>query len=276
MKLSICLVIHNEANVLKRCLESVKKVADEIIVVHDGSCTDGSLEIAKEFGAKIFIRPFIGEAEYHRPYSFEKASGEWILQIDADEFLSEKAKKEIKELIQNTSIDAYSFLWPYPDKNGYITRGPFAKTLKPCLFRKEKMFMVGISHEYPRTFGRLEKRPDILLEHQPDYDNFTFKAFREKWMSWADLQARQIYEIQKAPTLNIPKEIVRKGFSYYVFMRNHLILSGIGESIRFLLIYLSRGLLWSGKRSIKITLLELSYLWLVRLNLIKLKYGRRI
>jgi glycosyltransferase involved in cell wall biosynthesis len=276
MKLSACIVIRNEEKLLQRCLESIKGVVDEIIVIHDGPCDDRSLDIAQEFQARIFERPLVGEGEHHRPFSYRKASYEWILQVDADEFLSEKARKEIKKLIQNPSIDAYSFSWPYPERKGYIKKGPFAKTLKPCLFRKKKMFMIGISHEHPRTYGKLEQRSDIRLEHQPEYDNFSFSAFQNKWIKWSRLQAQQIMRIEKAPTFNIPKETVKKGFSYYIFMRNHPLLSGMGESIRFLLIYIYRGLLWSGWRSIKIALLELSYLWLVRFNLLRLKYGRGI
>lgn len=273
MNISACLVVHNEEKLLRRCLQSVKDVVDEIIIVHDGECNDKSLEIAQKFGAKVFTREFVGEAEHHRPYSFEKAKGEWILQIDADEFLSEKAREGIPKLIEEKEIDAYSFLWPYPQKDGYIKRGPFAATLKPCLFRKEKMFMIGISHEYPRTYGVLAKRPDILLGHKPLYDNFTLKAFKKKWINWAKLQAKQIRDIKKAPTFNISEHTVKQGFSFYRFMLQHPILSGIKESLRFIVIYLTRGILWAGIRSWQIAFFELFYLWLVRLYLRKSKNG---
>ena len=71
--ISACLVIHNEEKLLKRCLESIKDVVDEIILVHDGECTDKSLNIANNFHSRIFIRDFIGEAEWHRPFSYEEA-----------------------------------------------------------------------------------------------------------------------------------------------------------------------------------------------------------
>lgn len=276
MKLSACLVIHEEEKILGRCLESIKNVVDEIVVIHDGSCHDNSLEIAQKFGAKIFTRPYIGEAEYHRPFSFENAKGDWIFQIDADEFLSEGAKKEIPKLIKSKETDAYSFLWPYPQNGGYIKRGPFAKTLKQCLFRKEKLFMIGISHEYPKTNGVLSKRLDLLLEHKPLYDNFTNEAFEKKWMDWARLQAKQIKDFKKAPTFNITEEVKKKNTSHYMSMCKHPIYSAIRESVKFLLIYLSRGLLWAGRRSWKIAYFELSYLWLVRLNLWKLNNGERL
>lgn len=276
MGISACLVIHNEEKFLPRCLESIKDVVAEIIVVHDGQCSDKSLEIAKKFGAKIFMRSFIGEAEYHRPFAFEQAKEHWILQLDADEFLSEKAKKEIAYLINQSDTDAYSFLWPYSINNICIKNGPFSKTLKPCLFRKEKLFMIGISHEYPRTYGRLVKRPDILLEHQPGYNNYTKVAFRNKWINWAKLQANQIFNIEKASVFNINNLLTNPIYKHYLSMRNFPLLSGIKEMLKFIVIYLTRGILWSELSSWKAAYFELRYLWLVRIYLRKLNHGQRI
>lgn len=86
MKISTCIVLRNEEKVIERCLQSVKLISAEIIVVHDGPCTDNSLVIAKKYQAKIFQEKYIGEAEFHRPLTYTKAQGDWILQIDADEF----------------------------------------------------------------------------------------------------------------------------------------------------------------------------------------------
>ena len=81
-KISACLVIANEAAVLERCLSSLQGVTDEIVLVHDGPCVDESLDIASRFGAKVFVANKIGEAEPHRPFSYEQATGEWVLQIE--------------------------------------------------------------------------------------------------------------------------------------------------------------------------------------------------
>ncbi|EKE21767.1 MAG: hypothetical protein ACD_7C00134G0002 [uncultured bacterium] len=272
MKISACLVVHNEEKLLSRCLTSIKDVVNEIIVVHDGSCSDKSLEIAKKFGAKIFIRPYIGEAEYHRPFSYERVHGEWILQIDADEFLSEKLAKEIPSLVSAKNVDAYSFAWPYHDGKNYLQRGPFAKTVKPCLFRKEKMFMIGISHEYPRTYGVLRKRADLHLEHISGSDNLSKENLRHKWKKWATLGAKQILEIEKAPVFNITNLSSNPIYLYYVNMRNHPLLSGIVESLKFITIYLIRGILGADWYSFKIAGFEISYIWMVRKNLFKIKY----
>ncbi len=276
MKLSVCLVIKNEEKLLPRCLESIKKIADEIVLIHDGPCSDKSLEIGEKHQARVFIRPFVGEAEWHRPYAFEKARGEWILQIDADEFLSNSTAEKVKELIEEKKIDAFSFRWPYWNGTRYITKGPFAKTYKPCLFKKSKLFMIGISHEYPRTYGILEKRSDIRLEHKPAYNNFTRENFQEKWVGWAKLQARQIFAIENAPCFNIANPKDNSVFQNYLKMKKHPLISLLIDIIKFIAIYLKRGIIIAGIDSWKIAYMELKYITLVRYFLWRLKNGQRI
>lgn len=276
MKISACLVIRNEERVLKRCLESIKEVVDEIIIVHDGPCKDKSLEIAKHYNCRIFTKPLIGIAEPYRPFSYEKAAGDWILQIDADEYLSEIARKEISKLISDKNIDAYSFSWPYFKNGEYIRIGPFSKTLKSCLFRKNKLYILGIAQEYPRTYGVLQKRSDILLEHKPKYDNFNKEVFREKWVNWAKLHARQITNIEKAAMFNISVTSDNKIIQHYIFMRQHPLWTGLKSVIKFTCIYIFRGILWSGWTSIKIAYFDLAYKVLLAKYLEYLKYGRAI
>src|ERR1700739_188285 len=92
---SAYMVIFNEEKVIERALKSIYQVVDEIVVVYDGPCRDNSLKICQKFGAKIFVRKHSGEAEPHRPFSFEKAKNNWILQLDADEYLSPALQKNL-------------------------------------------------------------------------------------------------------------------------------------------------------------------------------------
>lgn len=272
--ISACLVIRNEDKVLERCLKSLKDLVGEIIVVHDGPCTDSSLEIAKIYGARVFERNFIGEAEWHRPFSYEQAIGEWILQIDADEYLSENTIHQIDLLIKTQGVNGYSFYWPYFSGGTYIQRGPFAQTYKDCLFKKNEFYMIGLSHEYARVHGQKIRRKDIQLEHRPLYDNFTTEAFKRKWVAWAKLHARQIADLENVPCYNLPNWLHSQDFHYYDQMRKHPLQNGIIESVRFLGIYFVRGLLFAGMRSWKIALYEITYLWLVRFYLFQI-YGKK-
>jgi len=250
-KISACLVIHNEENLLPRCLESLEGVVDEIIVVHDGECSDSSLQIAAGFGTKVFTRELIGEAEQHRPFSYEQASGDWILQIDADEYLSTTAIESLPGLVCSEDTDAYAFWWPYWDGSAYFKNGPFSKELKPCLFRKSKMYIVGITHEYPRTLGIIRNLPEVQLRHEPSYVNFSKDTFRRKWVVWAKLRAKQIKNLEAAPKFHISNMNSNPVINYYVNLRRFPLLYAFWEPFKFLLIYLRRGLLFSGIASIK-------------------------
>ena len=101
MTLSVVIITCNEEANLPRTLESVKW-ADEIIVVDSGS-TDRTVEIAKSYGAKVFIEPWKGFAA-QKNSALEKATGEMILSLDADEELSPELQEEIRKLLDGTLI----------------------------------------------------------------------------------------------------------------------------------------------------------------------------
>lgn len=97
-KLSVVLAVFNEENNLKDCLESVKNIADEIVIV-DGGSSDHTVEIAKSFKAKIIETDNPPIFHINKQKALEAAKNEWILQLDADERVSEKLSKEIAEVI---------------------------------------------------------------------------------------------------------------------------------------------------------------------------------
>lgn len=94
--ISAVIVAHNEEKMLENCLKSLDFV-DEIIVVLD-KCSDNSKEIAVNFGAKIIEGSWNIEGE-RRNIALKNATKEWILEIDADERISKKLAKEIKEAV---------------------------------------------------------------------------------------------------------------------------------------------------------------------------------
>ncbi|MDO8340463.1 MAG: glycosyltransferase family 2 protein [Candidatus Woesebacteria bacterium] len=97
-KLSVVLATRNEEENIGRCLESVKSIADEIIIVDEYS-KDKTREIAESFGAKVFLEPHHDIFHITKQIALEKASNEWILQMDADEALTPELSKEIKDVI---------------------------------------------------------------------------------------------------------------------------------------------------------------------------------
>ncbi len=98
VKLSVALATYNEENVLPSCLESIKGLADELIVV-DGFSTDQTAGIAKSFGARVIVADNEPIFHVNKQLAIDECQGEWILQLDADEIITPELKEEIKEII---------------------------------------------------------------------------------------------------------------------------------------------------------------------------------
>ena len=96
--LSLCMIVKNEERFLARCLDSVKDVVDEMIIVDTGS-TDRTVEIAKSYGAKVYFHEWKNDFAEARNASLEKATGDWILVMDADEVLVPASVEEIQRLL---------------------------------------------------------------------------------------------------------------------------------------------------------------------------------
>ncbi len=104
MKLSVVLATWNEEENIKRCLESVKSIADEIIIVDEHS-TDRTREIAERFRAKVFLEPHHDIFHITKQKALEKARGKWILQMDADEVISKELAEEIRQVTEGKKIE---------------------------------------------------------------------------------------------------------------------------------------------------------------------------
>ena len=97
MKLSVCMIAHNEEAKIGAALESVR-FADEVIVV-DCESTDHTTEIVRTMGATVYARPNLDNLNINKNYSFDQAKGDFILCLDADEIVTEKSAAEIREII---------------------------------------------------------------------------------------------------------------------------------------------------------------------------------
>ncbi|MEJ5350721.1 MAG: glycosyltransferase [Melioribacteraceae bacterium] len=104
--LTLSMIVKNEEKYLKDCLESVNGVVDDIVIVDTGS-TDKTLEIAKEYKAKIYHFEWINDFSAARNYALQYSSGDWILYLDADERLDPNSIKELKRLINGVSKVGY-------------------------------------------------------------------------------------------------------------------------------------------------------------------------
>jgi len=194
-----CLVVRNEEAVIERCLASLAGVVDEIVLVHDGDCDDATLEIAERYGCRIFVRPLIGHAEATTVFAFEQLRGEWIMSLDADEFLSEPLSAGMRELVSDKDVNGYELLWRMWDGERYITHdGPY----KLALFRRSKVHVLGVHHTAERVDPPV-RRIGLQLEHRPRYNNFALRTVLTKWRRSAKIHARElITDLAELPKFN--------------------------------------------------------------------------
>ncbi|HHF7374237.1 glycosyltransferase family 2 protein [Legionella bozemanae] len=104
MTLSVIIITKNEERNIRKCLESVR-FADEIIVLDSGS-TDKTVAIAKEYTEHVFSTDWPGYGA-QKQRALSKAQGDWVLNLDADESVSEELQREILEAMASDSADAF-------------------------------------------------------------------------------------------------------------------------------------------------------------------------
>lgn len=100
--ISLCMIVRDEEHWIKQCLESVRDLVSEIIVLDTGS-KDRTIEIAHSFGARIFEHPWVDDFSIVRNLSLSHAQGDWILVLDADEVIDPKDNDVIREHIKDQS-----------------------------------------------------------------------------------------------------------------------------------------------------------------------------
>ena len=191
-KLSVALATHNEEDNLERSLNSVKSIVSEIVIV-DGESQDKTVEIARRYGAKVIIRENPVMFHINKQKAIDEATGEWILQMDADEVVSPRLASEIKSKIQNPKSEINGY-W-MPRKNYFLGRflmkgGQYPDyTLR--LYKKGKGRLPQKDvHEQAVVEGKVSYLENALL-HYP-YKSFSFYLL--KWNRYNDLLAGQIRE----------------------------------------------------------------------------------
>ncbi|KKQ55400.1 MAG: glycosyl transferase [Candidatus Woesebacteria bacterium GW2011_GWC1_38_13] len=187
--ISVSIITLNEEKYLEKCLQSVKGIADEIVVVDSGS-TDKTLDIAKKFSAKVYFRKFDNYAN-QKNYAVEKCTGDWILSMDGDEEIEDDLLKEVKSEILNpkSEINGYSI----PRKN--IIFGKFIRYTRwqpeldrhIWLWKKDLGKWMGDVHEEVVVEGRVGKLKHAKIHHQYE----TVRDFFEMMNRYSEIDASE-------------------------------------------------------------------------------------
>ena len=199
LAISAAIVARNEERKIERCLSSIVKVVSEIIFIHDGKCDDLTIEIARRYTNKIFIRDYVGEAEPHRKFAISKARHNWILQLDADEFLTKPMAKILPQLIKNMDISGYSFRW----NSSYTDEKPLYNN-KLALYQKSSIRLFhGIPHEVVSLAGRIKALNSIELGHNRTRSR---EKTYHNTKRWPIIQGRYLeeYKFQNLPAFLLP------------------------------------------------------------------------
>jgi tetratricopeptide (TPR) repeat protein len=149
-RLSVCLIAKNEERFLGQCLQSVRALADQVVLVDTGS-TDRTVEIATEHGAEVHHFAWCDDFSAARNAALEHATGDWILMLDVDEELTPAKHESLRKLLQNPEVMAYRL--PIID----VGRENEGCCYVPRLFRNAPaLFYVGRVHE--QVFTSIEVR----------------------------------------------------------------------------------------------------------------------
>jgi glycosyltransferase involved in cell wall biosynthesis len=226
----------NEEENIKDCINSVKKVCDEVIVV-DSKSTDKTVEIAKSLGVKVIIQEYLGDG-LQKDFGVGFAKNDWILSIDADERLDDDMLQDILSLdLKNSSFDAYAFrrknyigdrlqkIW-YPD---YVTR----------LYDKNRCRYLPIRGHSKVDSKNLKK----LNSHIIHYTYKDLSDMARKIDKFSARSALMMYEKGKkvsvcAPIIHgcaafLKKYILKKGFLYGLDGLSVSLFSGFNSYLKY-------------------------------------------
>ena len=172
-RISACMMVKDEEEMLPGCLETVKAIADEIIIVDTGS-KDRTIEIARAYGAKIYHHPWESNFSKHRNQSISYANGDWFLIVDADERLnSDKLDvTRMKKMLSSLPSDVHVLLATVRD---YDSEGSIR-----VVFKSPRLFRNGVGARYEGTIHNQPKVMGDVLPSDLEVSHYGYDLTPEK------------------------------------------------------------------------------------------------
>lgn len=208
VSISLCMIVKNEEDVLRRCLSCVRDLVDEIIIVDTGS-TDTTREIAAKYTDKIYSFLWTDDFSAARNYAFSKATMEYCMWLDADDVITEDNQRLFLALKQALTIDIDIVMMRYNtafDANGTPSFWYFRERV---IRNNSKYLWEGAVHEVITPIGNVVYS-DIAVSHQklhvgdPDRNLNVYKKLilqgkvlsaREHYYYARELYYHRLYEI---------------------------------------------------------------------------------
>lgn len=160
-RLSVVVITYNEERKLRRCLEPVTW-ADELIVV-DSFSTDRTVEIAREYTDSVYLNPWGGFAA-QRTFGMEHATGNWVLFLDADEYVTDELNARIESILaEGTPYDGFKFHRVEHFLGHPLRYGTLNPSYQPRMLRRGKGCWVGGAHAH------IEVEDELGILHEDLY-----------------------------------------------------------------------------------------------------------
>jgi len=194
IRISAVINTRNEERNLRYCLETVKW-CDEIIVV-DMASTDQTVEIAREYTNKIFSHPLVPAFDIAKKFAVEKATGEWIFLIDADEMAPKKLGMTLKAIAEKNEADIVEIPFRHYIMGTCVRYSGWGYTPLPRFFRRVKIIFTETIHNYMHKAAdarvlRLEPRDENCIVHF----NYTDSAhFIKKLNKYTNVEAQHLFD----------------------------------------------------------------------------------
>lgn len=189
--ISLCMIVKNEEDILRRCLTSVADLMDEIIIVDTGS-TDHTKEVAAEFTDKIYDYVWQDDFSSARNFAFSKAGMEYIYSADADEVLDSINHQRFAELKELLLPEIEVVQMHYVTSSEFNTTANYQKEYRPKLYKRLREFVwVDAVHETVRMEPVVyDSEIEILHLPQNLHSGRDFRLFRRTFEKEGRLSAK--------------------------------------------------------------------------------------
>ena len=185
MSIAAVLVVKNEEKRLKQTLNALKWV-DEIVVVDSGSI-DKTVDIARDFTDKVYMKPWVGYGK-QKNFALSKVNSEWVFSIDADEIVTKELVEEIKKAIKNDEYDGYLINTQLVFLGKPLRFGGVYPDYHLRLFKRKKgIFVESEVHEKINLNGKKAKLSGKILHYS--YENLY--DYLQKFNNYTTLFAKQ-------------------------------------------------------------------------------------
>lgn len=195
VSISLCMIVKNEEEVLGRCLESVKDLVDEIVVVDTGS-SDQTVQIAKRYTHRVLFFPWIDDFSAARNFAFSHGSSEYLMWLDADDLLLEKDRLAFRAFKETLSPDVDVVMMKYNLAFDAAGEPTFSNYRERLVRREAGLQWVGPVHEVLPIAGKVIYVPTVAVTHRKlkPSDPMRNLGILEKYMAkGGTLDPRQTY-----------------------------------------------------------------------------------